>query len=63
MVSIADNLVAMIVGFFIILFIFPSMFFLSGGLDGGAVIWFVLGLFYIFLMFSGKKLLFFKNYF
>lgn len=53
------NLVAMIVGFFIILFIFPSMFFLSGGLDGGAVIWFVLGLFYIFLMFSGKKLLFF----
>lgn len=53
------NLVAMIVGFFIILFVFPSMFFLSGGLDGGAVIWFVLGLFYIFLMFSGKKLLFF----
>lgn len=53
------DLVAIIVGFLIILLIFPSMFFLSGGLDGGAVIWFVLGLFYIFLMFSGKKLFFF----
>ncbi len=50
---------AVIVGFLIILFIFPAMFFLSGGLEGGAVIWFVLGLFYVFLMFSGKRLIFF----
>ena len=35
------------------------MFFLSGGLEGGAVLWFSLGLFYVFLMFSGKKLAFF----
>lgn len=50
---------AAIVGCLIILFVFPAMFFLSGGLEGGAVIWFVLGLFYIFLMFSGKRLIFF----
>ncbi len=50
---------AVIVGFLIILFIFPAMFFLSGGLEGGAVIWFALGLFYIFLMFSGRRLIFF----
>lgn len=50
---------AAIVGFLIILIVFPSMFFLSGGLEGGAVVWFALGLFYIFLMFSGKRLAFF----
>jgi len=50
---------AMIVGFLIILLVFPSMFFLSGGLEGGAAIWFSLGLFYIFLMFSGKRMVFF----
>ena len=53
------NLAAVIVGGLIILFIFPAMFFLSGGLAGGAVLWFALGLFYVFLMFSGKRLLFF----
>lgn len=50
---------AVIVAFLIILFVFPVMFFLSGGLEGGAVLWFSLGLFYIFLMFSGKKFVFF----
>lgn len=50
---------AVVVGFLIILLIFPAMFFLSGGLEGGAAIWFSLGLLYIFLMFSGKKLIFF----
>lgn len=50
---------AMVVGFLIILIVFPEMFFLSGGLDGGATIWFALGLLYVFLMFSGKKLAFF----
>lgn len=50
---------AMIVGFIIILIVFPAMFFLSGGLEGGAVLWFALGLFYVFLMFSGKRLAFF----
>ncbi len=50
---------AVIVGFLIILFVFPTMFFLSGALEGGAVVWFALGLFYVFLMFSGKRLAFF----
>ena len=50
---------AALVGFLIILLVFPTMFFLSGGLNGGATLWFALGLFYVFLMFSGKKLVFF----
>lgn len=40
----------------VIMGLFPCMFFLSGGVEGGATIWFVLGLFYIFMMFSGKRL-------
>ena len=55
------ELAAVIVAFLIILLVFPAMFFLSGGLEGGAVIWFVLGLLYVFLMFSGKKLAFFLS--
>lgn len=50
---------AVIVGFLIILVVFPEMFFLSGGIEGGATVWFALGLFYVFLMFSGKRLVFF----
>lgn len=50
---------AAIVALLIILLVFPAMFFFSGGLSGGATIWFALGLFYVFLMFSGKKLAFF----
>ena len=53
------NFASSVVGFLIILLVFPTMFFLSGGLEGGAVLWFSLGIFYIFLMFSGKKLVFF----
>ncbi|MCM1386512.1 MAG: DegV family EDD domain-containing protein [Bacillus sp. (in: Bacteria)] len=53
------DIAAIIVGFLIILLVFPAMFFLSGGLEGGAVVWFALGLFYVFLMFSGKRLAFF----
>jgi len=53
------ELAAVIVGFFIILVVFPQMFLLSGGLEGGATLWFALGTFYVFLMFSGKKLIFF----
>ncbi|MDE6749004.1 MAG: DegV family EDD domain-containing protein [Lachnospiraceae bacterium] len=53
------DIAAIIVGFLVILLVFPAMFFLSGGLEGGATIWFALGLFYVFLMFSGKKLAFF----
>ncbi len=53
------DIAAMIIAFIIILVVFPEMFFLSGGLEGGASLWFALGIFYVFLMFSGKKLLFF----
>lgn len=53
------NFASSIVGFLIILAVFSAMFFLSGGLEGGSVLWFSLGIFYIFLMFSGKKLMFF----
>lgn len=53
------DVAAVIIGFLIILVIFPAMFLLSGGLDGGAAVWFALGLFYVFLMFSGKRLIFF----
>lgn len=55
------DVAAVIVGCLIILFVFPSMFFLSGGLEGGAVVWFALGLLYVFLMFSGKRLVFFLS--
>ncbi|MDE7283901.1 MAG: fatty acid-binding protein DegV, partial [Lachnospiraceae bacterium] len=53
------DVAAIIVGFLVILLVFPAMFFLSGGLEGGATLWFAMGLFYVFLMFSGKKLAFF----
>lgn len=44
------------IGLIMICIVFPVMFFLSGGLDGGAAIWFVMGLFYIFVMFRGRQL-------
>lgn len=50
---------AVLIGVLIICGIFPYMFFASGGISGGATVWFVLGILYIFLMFSGKKLAFF----
>lgn len=38
---------------------FPTMFFFCGAIEGGASVWFVLGIFYLFMMFRGKKLAFF----
>lgn len=46
-------------GIMVIGIIFPLMFFVSGGIDGGAATWLVLGLLYIFMMFRGKRLAFF----
>ncbi len=37
--------------------LFPLLFFMSGGMQSGTPIWFVLGLVYIFLLFEGKELL------
>lgn len=53
------NVAAVVVGLLIIIVVFPEMFLLSGGLDGGGTVWFVMGLFYVFLMFSGWKMAFF----
>ncbi|MCH5252097.1 MAG: response regulator [Lachnospiraceae bacterium] len=39
--------------------IFPIVFFTSGGINGGATVWFVLGLLYIFIMFRGIKMVIF----
>ena len=38
---------------------FPTMFFFCGAIESGASVWFVLGIFYLFMMFKGKKLAFF----
>lgn len=35
--------------------LFPFLFILSGGIDSGTPMWFVLGLIYIFLLFEGKS--------
>lgn len=35
---------------------FPFSFIFSGGTNGGAAVWFALGLFYVFMMFQGKAL-------
>ncbi len=44
---------------FVICGIFPFVFFSSGGINGGATIWFVLGILYIFIMFRKKTLVIF----
>ena len=36
--------------------LFPVMFFLGGGMESGAPIWFALGLVYVFLLFSGTAM-------
>lgn len=50
------ELAATVIGFVMICLDFPITFFLSGGLLGGSSVWMVLGILYIFLLFSGKKL-------
>ena len=44
-------------GLLLICIVFPLMFFFNGGIKGGASVWFVLGILYIFMMFSGEKLI------
>lgn len=48
------DLAAVLFAVVIICGIFPVTFFASGGIEGGATIWFVLGILYIFIMFRGK---------
>lgn len=37
-------------------YLFPLMFFRNGGIESGTAIWFVMGMVYAFLLFSGKAL-------
>ena len=53
------NVAAVILAFVIILIVFPKMFFISGGVNSGTMVWFALCIAYVFMMFSGKKLAFF----
>ena len=53
------DLAAILMGLVIIVMIFPVMFCLSGGIESGAPVWLALGILYIFIMFSGKKFVFF----
>jgi DegV family protein with EDD domain len=50
------NIAAVVVAFVLVCVVFPEMFLINGGLQGGAPIWFVLGILYVYLMFSGRKL-------
>lgn len=53
------DLAAILIGLIIIVMVFPVMFLMSGALEGGPAIWMTLGVFYIFLMFTGKRLVLF----
>lgn len=53
------NMASYIMGFSLILIILPSSFLGHGGIYGGAAVWFVMGIFYVFLMFEGPRLVFF----
>lgn len=50
------DLAATLIGLIIIVMVFPVLFLMSGGLDGGPAIWMALGVFYICVMFTGKKM-------
>lgn len=50
---------ANILGIFILLIVFPEMFLYNNAVNGGASVWFILGLIYVFLMFEGKRMIFF----
>ena len=48
-----------ILGLVIVVLVLPFIFLKGGGVNSGAGLWLCLGIFYVFIMFSGKKLLFF----
>lgn len=53
------DLSATILGVAIIVVALPCIFLKGGGVDSGSGLWMCLGIFYVFIMFSGKKLGFF----
>lgn len=48
-----------ILGLVIVVLILPFIFLKGGGVNSGAGLWLCLGIFYVFIMFSGKKLIIF----
>lgn len=50
------DLAATLIGLIIIVMVFPVLFLMSGALDGGPSVWMALGVFYICIMFTGKKM-------
>ena len=50
---------AIIVGIVLIVIAFPCVFFMCGGTNSGAMVWFSLELVYVFVMFSGKTMILF----
>ena len=55
------ELSATLLGFVIVVVALPFIFLKGGGVNSGAGLWLCLGIFYVFIMFSGKKLLFFLS--
>ncbi len=53
------DLSATILGVALIIVALPFIFLKGGGVNSGAGLWMCLGIFYVFIMFSGKKLWFF----
>ena len=51
------EIAAGVIGVMVIGFVFPSIFFLSGGIEGGAAIWFVIGIFYTIGMYDGTRMI------
>lgn len=50
------NLASSLLGIGIVGIVMPILFCLSGAVDSGSSVWLALGMIYLFLMFSGKKL-------
>lgn len=50
---------AILIAIVVVGMVFPATFFISGGLVGGPSVWLTLGIVYLFVMFRGKKLVFF----
>lgn len=53
------NILANVMGIVLIGIIFPAIYFVSGGDDGGSSGCFIIGILYVFIMFKGWKLLFY----
>lgn len=50
------DIAELVIGIVAIYITFPLTYFTSGGIRGGAPVWFVLGIFYIIGIFNGKKM-------